>query len=234
MNEYKGTARTIGVLFIIASVTAIVGGSLVALPLEESNYLVEVADKDAQVITGVLLLMVQAIAVIGIAVMFFPVLKRRNEGMALGFIGARTIEGVLVVAGAVCALAILTLSRDYGQTGAVGVEALGDTLVAAYDWIYLLGPMFFFSVSALILYTLLYRARLVPAWLSIWGFVGGGLLLMRTVLELYGVGFSAAMQGLFAAPIGLNEMVLAIWLIVKGFNAAPCFTSQPEKDLPTG
>jgi len=73
MEEYKGTARTIGILFIVATVAAIVSGSLVALPLEESNYLVEVADKDAQVITGALLLMVQTMAVIGIAVMFFPV-----------------------------------------------------------------------------------------------------------------------------------------------------------------
>ncbi len=120
MEEYKGTARTIGILFIVATVAAIVGGSLVALPLEESNYLVEVADKDAQVITGALLLMVQTMAVIGIAVMFFPVLKRRNEGLALGFVGARTIEGVLTLAGAVAALSVLTLSRDYGQTGAAG------------------------------------------------------------------------------------------------------------------
>jgi hypothetical protein len=233
MDAYKGTARTIGILFIVASVTAVVGGSLVALPLEESNYLVGLADKDVQVITGVLLLMVQAIAVIGIAVMFFPVLKRRNEGMALGFVAARTVEGLLVVAGAVCALAVLSLSRDYGQTGDVGVEALGDTLVAAYQWIYLLGPMLFFSVSALILYAVLYRANLVPTWLSIWGLIGGALLLVRTVLEMYGVEVPGAIQGLLTAPIGLNEMVLAVWLIVKGFNAAPHFTPQHEGALPT-
>ena len=127
MEEYKGTARTIGILFIVATVAAIVGGSLVALPLEESNYLVEVADKDAQVITGALLLMVQTMAVIGIAVMFFPVLKRRNEGLALGFVGARTIEGVLTVA----ALSVLTLSRDSGQTGAAGDVGIH---IASFTW----------------------------------------------------------------------------------------------------
>ncbi len=74
MKEYKTTARAICILFIVASVTAIVGGSLASLPLEESDYLTEVADKDALIVTGVLLLMVQTIAVIGIAVMFFPVL----------------------------------------------------------------------------------------------------------------------------------------------------------------
>jgi hypothetical protein len=119
------------------------------------------------VITDVLLLMIQAIAVIGIAVMFFPVLKRRSEGMALGFVGARIIEGVLVVAGALSALAVLSLSRSYGPEESVGVAALGDTLVATDEWLYWLGPVLLFSVSALILYGVLYRADLVPSWLSI-------------------------------------------------------------------
>ena len=92
--------------------------------------------------------------------------------------------------------------------------------------------MVFFSVSALILYTLLYRAKLVPAWLSIWGLIGGALLLVRAVLEMYGVEFSAVMQGALATPIGINEMVLAVWHIVKGFNAAPSFVSSPGLGLP--
>lgn len=232
MQEYKGSAKIIGVLFIIASVTAIVGGSLVALPLEEPNYLKDVAGKDAQIITGVLLLVVQAIAVIGIAVVFFPILRRRNEGLALGFVGARTVEGILVLVGALSALMVVSLSKGYGESLVPGIEALGDTLVAAYEWAYWLGPMLFFSVSALILYALLYRAKLVPAWLSIWGLIGGALLLVRTVLEMYGVEFSAVMQGALAAPIGINEMVLAFWLIVKGFSAAPSFVSSPGLGLP--
>jgi hypothetical protein len=232
MSEYKMTARIIGVLFIVASVTAIVGGSLVALPFEESNYLTSVADKDAQIVTGVLLLVVQTVAVIGVAVFFFPILRLRDEAMALGYFAARTVEGVLVVVTALSALSILSLSRGYGQIGSPGTEALGGTLVALYDWAYWLGPMVFFCISALILYTVLYQARLVPTWLSIWGLIGGALLLVRTVLEMYGVEFSAAMQGVFAAPIGINEMVLAIWLIAKGFNATPRFgpntTTEPQ------
>jgi hypothetical protein len=232
MESYRGTARTIGILFIVASVTAVVGGSLVGLPLEESSYLVDLAGKDAAVITGALLLMIQAIAVVGIAVMFYPVLKRRNEGMALGFVGARIIESVLVVAGAVSALAVLSLSRGYGSEGSAGIAALGDTLVATYEWLYWLGPMLFFSVSALILYGILYRADLVPSWLSIWGFIGGVLLLARTVLEMYGVELSGAMQATLTAPIGANEMVLAIWLIARGFNPRPRFAANTEPAMP--
>lgn len=80
--------------------------------------------------------------------------------------------------------------------------------------------MLMFSVSALILYTLLLRASLVPDWLAIWGFAGGLLLLVRTMLEMYGQEFSPVIEGILAAPIGLNEMVLAIWLIAKGFDVA--------------
>lgn len=232
MRDGRSTARIIGVLFIVASLTAIIGGSLAALPFGESNYLADVADKEAQIVTGVLLLVVQTVAVLGIAVFFFPVLRRRDEAMALGYFAAKTVEGVLVVVTALGALSILSLSRDYGQAGALGAEPLGDTLVAVYDWAYWLGPMIFLCISALILYTVLYQARLVPVWLSIWGLVGGVLLLVRAVLEMYGAEFSAALQAVFAAPIGINEMVLAIWLIVKGFNAAPGIASIPASDTP--
>lgn len=133
---------------------------------------------------------------------------------------------------------ISQMPRIGGSYNSVGrdrfplAEPLGDTLVAVYDWAYWLGPMTFFCISALILYTVLYQARLVPVWLLIWGIVGGVLLLVRAVLEMYGVEFSAALQAVFAAPIGINETVLAIWLIVKGFNAAPGIASIPAPDTP--
>jgi hypothetical protein len=211
----------IGILFIVASVTAIIGGSLAALPLDEPDYLVALADQEAQVVTGVLLLALQTIAVIGIAVLFFPVLKREHEGLALGYVGTRVVEGVLVLIGALSILALLTVSQDYGQSGADGAEPAGAGLAATYDWSYLLGPMLFFSVSALILYPLLLRSRVVPAWLSVWGLLGGLLLLGRTVVEMYGTDLSGAAQALLTAPIGVNEMVLAVWLIIRGFGTVP-------------
>lgn len=152
--------------------------------------------------------------------MLFPVLRKQNEGMALSYVGTLTLEGVLILGGAVSALLLLALSTDYAGTGAPGVEPLGSVLLAARDWTYWLGPMLMFSVSALILYTLLFQAHLVPSWLSIWGFVGGALLLVRAVLEMYGVEFSSVVQGLLVAPIGINEMVLALWLIFRGFSAS--------------
>lgn len=220
-------ARAVGILFIVASVTAIIGGSLAALPLEDADYLVSIAGQDTQVISGVLLLAVQTVAVVGVAVLLYPVLRREHAGLALGYIAARTIEGVLVLVGALSLLALLTLSR--GHADAAGAAPLSDTLAAVYDWSYLLGPMLFFGVSTLILYPMLLRARLVPAWLSIWGLAGGLLFLARTIAEMYGADLSALTQGLMAAPIGINEMVLALWLIIKGFTPASARDSAPAR-----
>jgi hypothetical protein len=220
MSDSKRDARVVGILFIVASVTAIIGGSMAALPLEDADYLLTIAGQDTQVVSGVLLLVVQTVAVVGIAVLLYPVLRREHTGLALGYVAARTIEGVLVLVGALSVLALVTLSRD--QAEAVGAPPLGEVLAAIYDWSYLLGPMLFFSVSALL------RGRLVPAWLSIWGLAGGLLLLARTIAEMYGADLSGLAQGLLAAPIGINEMVLALWLIIKGFTLTPTRDSAPS------
>ena len=86
-----------------------------------------------------------------------------------------------------------------------------------------------FSLTALILYILLYQSKLVPTWLSVWGFIGGALLLVRALLEMFGQELSGVVQAILAAPIGLNEMVLAVWLIVRGFNTK-ALESRPEKE----
>lgn len=226
MQNHRAVARIVGILFIVASVTAIVGGTLAGLPLQADNYLAEIGEQRSQIVTGVLLLTVQTVAVIGIAVLMYPTLKNKNEGMALGYVGARTIEGVLVMVGGITALMVFSLGESYGQVTDIGVKALGDTLVQGYDWAYWLGPMLFFSISALILYTMTLQMKIIPTWLSIWGLIGGSLLLVRTILEMYGIEFSPALQGVLAAPIGIQEMVLAVWLIVKGLRVSDPTTAH--------
>ncbi len=223
MHTYKTTARVVGVLFIIATAAAIIGGTLL-LAVEEP--LADVAAAEGQVVFGALLEMVLAISVVGIAVLMFPVLKKQSEGMALGYVGMRIFEGVLILVATISALVVLTLSQDYAQ--AASVEPLVDLLLAAREWSLLVGTLFVFSLTALILYILLYQSKLVPTWLSAWGLVGGALLLVRALLEMFGQELSGVVQGVLAAPIGLNEMVLAVWLIVKGFNPE-ALESPPEK-----
>jgi hypothetical protein len=224
MHTYKTTARIVGVLFIVATASAIIGGSLL-LAIEEP--LADVAAAEGQVVFGALLELVLAISVVGIAVMIFPVLRKQNEGVALGYVGLRIFEGVLILAATISALVVLTLSQDYVQ--AASVESLGGLLLAAREWSLLVGTLFVFSLTALTLNVLLYQSKLVPAWLSVWGFVGGALLLVRALLEMFGQELSGVVQAILAAPIGLNEMVLAVWLIIKGFNVA-ALESGPAKE----
>lgn len=216
MFSHKTIARIVGVLFIVASATAIAGGSLL-LPLSEPDYLAATAAAESQVVSGVILELVLVMSVIAIAAMFYPVLKRQNDGLALSYVGARTMEGILLLAAAVTGLVVLSVSTEHG-VAAVGVQPLGDTLLAVREWTYLIGSLVMLGVSALILNGLLYRSRLVPAWLSIWGLLAGCLIALRGLGEMYGIDFSGVTQGALAAPIAIQEMVLAVWLIIKGFD----------------
>ncbi len=217
------TARLVGVLFIVATVTSIIGGSLL-LPLDDQNYLIEVAAHDGQIILGVLLEFSLALSVIGIAALLLPVLKPHGEGMAVGYVALRTVEATFILIASTTALLVLTLSQDWGSAGGIGVEPVGSALLSTREWALFVGTLIVFGVSAVILNALLYRSRLVPVWLSLLGLVGGLLLMTSAVVQMfvYGVDAPVALQLLGAAPIALQEMILAVLLIWKGF-AAPSF-----------
>jgi len=164
----KTTARIVGVLFIVATVTAIVGGLLIHGPLKGSNALVDVAGREGRIVTGVLLELVLVVSVVGIGALLFPVLRRRNEGLAMGYVGTRILESVLLLAASVSGLVFLKLSQEHGRTGADGLLPLGDAVLAGRDRSSLLGGLVMLGVSTLILNSLLLTAKLVPAWLADW------------------------------------------------------------------
>lgn len=215
---HKAIARIVGALFIVASATAIIGGSLL-LPLDESDYLTATPAAESQIVSGVLLEFVLVLSVIAIATMLYPVLRRHNSGLAMSYVGARTIESILLLAAAVSGLLILSLGREFA-IDANGVQPLGESILAAREWTYLIGSLVMLGVSALILNSQLYRSGLVPTWLSIWGLLGGALILLRGLAEMYGMDLSGLAQGVLAAPIAIQEMVFAVWLIVKGFDTS--------------
>jgi Domain of unknown function (DUF4386) len=231
MASQRVTARLVGVLFIVATVTSIIGGSLL-LPLDDQNYLIEVAAHENQIILGVLLELILALSVIGIAALLLPVLRPHGEGMAVGYVAVRTLEATFILIASTTALVVLTLSQDWGSAGGVGVEPVGSALLSAREWALFVGTLIVFGVSAVILNALLYRSRLVPVWLSLLGIVGGLLLLTSAVVEMfaYGVDAPVALQLLGAAPIALQEMILAVLLIWKGF-AAPSLELKHGKTV---
>jgi hypothetical protein len=135
-------------------------------------------------IVGALSEVTLAVAVVTIAVLLFPVLKPGHEGMALGYVGIRILEGAIILTGALTSLLLLTLSQELITAEAsdlAGLRNSGAVLLEARDWTDSLGQMIVFSLSALILYHLLYQSRLVPRFLSIWGFIGGITLLIAGI-----------------------------------------------------
>jgi hypothetical protein len=171
------------------------------------------------VIIGAFLVLIDAVAVAGIAIVIYPILKKHNETLALEYVGARIVEGVLFIVNVITILTLLTLSQEFVKAGAPDAsyyQTLGTLLLAAGDWAFLLGFGLAFTLSALILNFLLYQSKLVPRWLSGWGFVGAALLWAYYLLQFFSINY---IEILFL-PIAVQEMVFAVWLIIKGFDPA--------------
>ena len=213
MNPRK-TARIVGVLFIIATVAGIL--SFVGMePQGTPDYLVNVSAKGNQVITGALFVLIMGVAIAPIPVMLYPILKKYNESLALGYIVFRIIEVITFLGIVLSWLSLLTLSREYVLAGAPDAshfQIFGTLLLAAVEWISPITTIVF-SLSALILNYIFYRSKLIPRWLSVWGLIGATVNLAGGLLGMFGVN-----EILLSAPIGVQEMVYAVWLIAKGFN----------------
>jgi len=208
----------VGGLFIAADVAGVLAMVLLQPVFGAHDYLTEATRNGNRVATGALLGLVMGIAIVGIAVTIYAVLRRFSERLALGYVVVRTMEGMVDVISAIGALMLLSVSRDFVSSGssAAALQTLGGVLLAENNWVsYVIMPIVF-ALDALILNYVLYRARLVPRWLSVWGLGGAALWLAAGVMVTYGLKPSAT-TGL-AVPIGLQEIALAIWLIVKGFN----------------
>jgi hypothetical protein len=194
-------------LFLIALVVSIAGGALI------DGGLADPAGASASrnpIVVGVLLELVNAIAVVGIAAMLWPALSRQNPALAMGYAGTRIVEAFIQVAASTVPLAFLSWNPALAAEGA----AAGDLLLALRA--HLVGTMLaiFFGLGALLLYAIVYRARLLPRFIPIWGFVGAAGILAWNVLALFEIPTGMYM----ALPIITNELLLGIWLIVKGFK----------------
>ena len=228
-NTQKKTAIIMGVLFITATVASSLGFAILDPILNAPDILVNVSANTTQVIIGVLLLLIDSAAVVGIAVMMFPILKMYNEALALGYVGFRVIEAAIIIIASIILLSLLTLSQEYVRAAAADAsnfQTLGNLLLTVWDWALLLGIMIVFGLTALILNYLLYQSELIPRWLSGWGLIGATLLLTAGLLEIFGINLTDFIN----LPIALQEMVFAIWLIVKGFNSS-AIDSESAKQI---
>ena len=221
MNTNRKTAITVGVLFIVATVLNVLGKNIYQPILDAPDYLINISANENEVIIGGLLVLFSAFASASIAIWLYPILKKHHEALALGSVGFRVMEGMLYIVGVVGLLSLLTLSQEYVKAGASNAslyQVSGTVLLAIKTWAGQLGVIAF-TLGAMMYYYVFYQSKLIPRWLSVWGFIGASLSLAAALLTIFGllVPFSTVFI-LLQLPIGLQEMVLAVWLIVKGFN----------------
>ena len=225
MNPARRTALITGVLFIITIVFSIPGALLYGPLLNDPRYIVG-PGADTQVALGAFFEIIVAIANIGTAVTLFPILRRQNEGVALGYVASRVVESTIIAVGIISVLSVVTLRQNFAAgagADAGSFLATGTALVAVHGWTFLLGPGLLAGFgNGLLLGSLMYQSGLVPRPLALLGLIGGPLVSASGIAVLFGLYQQVSVwSGIATVPEFLWEAALAIYLIVKGFRPSP-------------
>ncbi len=238
MNTYRKTAVIVGILFIIGTVSGILSGTFTAPIQAGSTYPLNVSASETQWIIATLFTLLMGLSLVMVPVMMYPIFRKHNEVLAFGSVLFRGVvenvvgETLLVIS----MFLLLTVSEIYGKTGAADAsnfQTLGSMLIAAGHWIQNINGIVF-SVGTLMIFALFYQTRLIPRWLSGWGFIGAVLYFIAKIVSMFspmhltldiGVGI-----GLLLVPTAIQEMVFAVWMIVKGFN--PSTIAESAKQSP--
>src|SRR4051812_110951 len=234
MNSHKQAAKIVGVLFILAAVTAIIGLNLYTPILNGPDYLIKGSEHANQVIIGAVMELILVASVVGTATTMFPILRKNNETIALWHVCFRFLEAIIITVGVISVLSLLTLSREFVATGATdsaSFQASGTLLKAVHDWTFLLGPLFMLGINTMMYSYIFYRSKLVPRFIPILGMTGATLVFICALLVMFGVFPQISFWGaIFAIPVAANEMILAVWLLVKGFNesAIASLSNKPK------
>jgi hypothetical protein len=202
-------------------VTSLTGGVWLESIVTAEDYLATASANETQLLLGALLELTNCLAVLGIASVLFPLMRRHNEALAAGYLGTRIVEVVVLAVAAVSPLLIVTLSQEYLAAGAADAayfETAGALVMAARGQLASLLTPIFFSLAALLLYIFLYQTKLVPRFISMWGLIAVVALFTWNMVEAFGLHISAGM--VFALPMILNEVFLGLWLLVRGFNGS--------------
>jgi hypothetical protein len=227
MSPSRRTARIAGLWFIGTFVFSIPAVLLYDPVLNDSDYVLG-SGFDTRISLGALLEILLAIANIATAVVLFPILRRVNEAVSLGYVALRIVESTVIVMGLISLMSVVTLRDDLGGTGdPASLEIAGRTLVAFHDWTFLLGPQFCAGFgTGLLLGYLMYKSGLVPRRVTFLGLIGGPLAFVGGALVLFGV-LEQPSAGLFVltGPEIVWELFLGIYMTFWGFRPAPVATA---------
>jgi len=234
MSPTRKTALVAGVFYLITFVS--IPTLALYRPVKDHADWITGSGSSTAVLVGGWLEVIVAFACIGTAVTLYPVVKRQNEGVALGFAAARVLEAGMIFTGVVSLLSLVTLRQHLG--GAAGADAAslvttGASHVAVYNWTFLLGQTLMPGINALLLGSLMYRSRLVPRVIPMMGLIGAPLLIAAVFATLFAQ--HSALTGLAALPVipvAAWELSLGIWLVVKGFRPSPITTGMAAASTP--
>jgi hypothetical protein len=239
MREHKTAAMTAGALYIIGTVAGVVCKIFVQGPVRDADDpLAYAAEHSHLVVTGALLVLVMGLALAFVPVVLFPVLRRVDEVLAIGYLTLRgAVEAACYIISAVALLLLVpvsgVMSAGPGTASPAGLR-LGillidsDAISAVLSLVFCLGGVMF--------YALLYRSRIVPRWIAVWGLAAVPLYVAAFLLAMYAViGYNSSALNVLVLPLAVQEMVLGIWMIARGFRpAAGTATSEHAPDALAG
>ncbi len=220
MNANRKTAIIVGVLFIIGTVAGVLSVVFTQPILDVPDYLTKVSANENQIVIGAIFVLMMGFALAMVPVLMFPIFKKHNETLALGYVVFRgALETVTYIVTAISMLLLLPLGQEYGKAGTPHTSYFQTLGALLRGVIHLPMTVFVFGLGALIFYYLLYQSNLIPRWISVWGFIAIILHLATSLLILFGLQTeSSAWNTVMNLPIFLQEMVMVVWLIAKGFN----------------
>ncbi len=221
-NSGRNTARIVGILFIIATAAPLL--SVIFVPPifgpKSIDNVIMLANNETNTRLGILLEFTMAVAVASIPIVMYPLLKKQNQSMALGYVTGRLVEGIMFTIGAICMLALLALSKEAVQTWAPDTIwtqiCLTLLSIRSAESIF---AQFSFSLGSLMFYYMLYKSEIIPHWLAGWSLIGAVLFLTSAFMVIFGLDSGSSLYIGLNAVGGLGEMVLAVYLIIKGFNS---------------
>ncbi len=225
MKSHRKTAVLVGILFIIGTVSGILSG-VVTVPLRTgAGYPLNVDAGETQWIAGTLLVLLMGLALAMVPVLLYPIFRKHSEILAFGSVLFRGVfEAICEMLLVISMFLLLTVSELYGKSGAgdaSNLQTLGSVLIGAGEWIQMIGGIVF-SVGTLMIFMMFFETRLIPRWLSGWGVLGAVLYFTANIVSIFGPLHIAPLiesgVGQLMIPTAMQEMVFAVWMIVKGFN----------------
>jgi hypothetical protein len=231
MNSDRKAAMAAGTLFIVGTVAGIISAGSAKGLLDSADSLLKIPQNEQRVLAGALFQFIMAAACSGIAVTMYPVLKRAKPALALGSVAFRLLEGALQILVVIGAVALIALGREYALSGDAAkgtINALGAVTRSSLAILNHVLILLTWSIGAFLYYVIFYVHMLIPRWLSAWGLAGVSLTAISSILVFFRlIEPMSSVQVVCNLPIGLQEMVLAFWLILKGFESSSLDSLKP-------